>query len=59
MREEEDAAGARDWVQRPPALSSSPSKEHRGTRSLLPTATLSVNLVIHMTILLMTVRTAT
>ena len=48
MCEVENAAGARDAVQRPPALSSSPSKERQGERFPLPTTPLSENLVIDM-----------
>jgi len=56
MHEEVDLA--RDAEQRPLALSSSPPKAHQAERSLLLTIILSVNLVIHMDILLVTVRTA-
>jgi hypothetical protein len=56
MHEEVD--GARDAGQRPPALSSSPPKKRQAERSLLLTIIVSVNLVIHMDISLVTVRTA-
>jgi len=56
MREEVD--GAKDTEQRPASLSVSPPKSRQAERSLLLTRILSVNLVIHMDILLVTVRTA-
>jgi len=56
MREEVDLV--RDAEHRPLALSSSHPKAHQAERSLLLAIIMSVNLVIHMDILLVTVRTA-
>ena len=56
MREEVDLV--RDAEHRPLALSSSHPKAHQAERSLLLAIIMSVNLVIHMDIVLVTVRTA-